>query len=649
MDFKDYDMSDDTLAAWVMSKADNWREHYESNYQSKFEEYTRIWRGIWASQDKTKESERSRIVTPATLQAVEINVAELEEATFGRGRFFDISDDIADQNKADIDGFKKQLEQDFKNYGVRKDISDCLINAAVYGTAVAEVVLEEVKEMRPGSEPIMGGDLRAVGVNITDRIVVKLKPIQPQNFLIDPIATNVQNAVGCIIDEYVSKHSIELLQEQGVYAEGELGTAYEDNDINFDQELLIQPKEKVRLTKYFGYVPRALLSDAGDEDEDIVGLVDKDASEDSSELVEAIVVIANGELILKAEENPYMMGDRPLVAFQWDAIPNTFYGMGVVEKAYNSQKALDAEIRARIDALALTVHPMMGVDATRIPRGTKPEIKAGKMLLTNGDPAQVLKPFNFGSVDQITFAQAGALNTMVQDATGAVSATSMSSITGTQATAGGASMSMSSIIKRQKRTLINFQECFLIPFIKKAAWRYMQFEPELYPAADYNFIVTSSLGTMAREFEVAQLTQLLQTVQQGSSEYLVLLQAIIDNTNINDREQLKETLKQSGQPTKEEAAAAQAAQKAQLDFQASQTAALQGQAAESAARAKKYDAETRAIPVKLQNEQITTVGDLDSDDEKNFERRMKIANLALTEESMRLSKRPAEGRNNGNN
>jgi hypothetical protein len=649
MDFKDYDMQDDSLSSWVMVKADTWREHYESNYQSKFEEYTRIWRGIWASEDKTKQSERSRIVTPATLQAVEINVAELEEATFGRGRFFDMEDDIADQNKADIDVFKKQLEQDFKNYGIRKDISDCLINAAVYGTAVAEVVLEEVKEMRPGSEPIMGGDLRAVGVNITERVVVKLKPVQPQNFLIDPVATSVDNAVGCIIDEYVPKHSIELLQEAGVYADVEIAVAYEDRDLNANQELTIQPVDKVRLTKYFGYVPRSLLSDASEEDEDIVGLIDEDASEDASELVEAIVVIANGATILKAEENPYMMGDRPLISFQWDAIPNSFYGMGVVEKAYNSQKALDAEIRARIDALALTVHPMMGVDATRIPRGVKPEIKAGKMLLTNGDPAQVLKPFNFGSVDQITFAQASALNNMVQEATGAVSATSMASVTGTQATSGGASMSTSSIRKRQKRTLINFQECFLVPFIKKAAWRYMQFEPDLYPAADYNFVVTSSMGTMAREFEVSQLTQLLQTVQQGSPEYSVLLQAIIDNTNINDREQLKETIKQSGQPSEEQQKAQQEAQQAEMAFKASQTKALEGQAAESMARAKKYDAETRAVPVELQNDQIKAVASMDNDDDKNFERRMKIANLALNETSMRLSKQPVEGNTNGSN
>ncbi len=46
------------------------------------------------------------------------------------------------------------------------------------------------------------------------------------------------------------------------------------------------------------------------------------------------------------------------------------------------------------------------------------------------------------------------------------------------------SMAVASIIKKYKRTLVNFQEDFLIPFIKKAAFRYMQFDPERYPSVD---------------------------------------------------------------------------------------------------------------------------------------------------------------------
>ena len=47
-------------------------------------------------------------------------------------------------------------------------------------------------------------------------------------------------------------------------------------------------------------------------------------------------------------------------------MPGRFWGRGVCEKGYSSQKALDTELRARIDALALTNAPMIGMDSTRI-------------------------------------------------------------------------------------------------------------------------------------------------------------------------------------------------------------------------------------------------------------------------------------------
>jgi hypothetical protein len=76
--------------------------------------------------------------------------------------------------------------------------------------------------MAPATEPIMGGDLQAVGVNVTERVVVKLKPVLPQNFLIDPVATSVEDAYGVAVDEFVSKHSVELLQEQKHFIETRL-------------------------------------------------------------------------------------------------------------------------------------------------------------------------------------------------------------------------------------------------------------------------------------------------------------------------------------------------------------------------------------------------------------------------------------------
>ena len=642
------EMLDESLEDWVMYKVNNWRDYYETNYNAKFDEYYRMWRGIWSSDDKTRESERSKIVSPALLQAVENNVADIEEATFGRGKFFDIEDDAGDTDRSDVRFLREALSNEFTKNKIRKAVGECLINAAVYGTGIGEIVLEKKKEMVPATEPVMEGAMTAVGVNVRDRTVVKLRPVQPQNFLIDPVATDIESAVGVAIDEFVSTHSVEQLQEEGVYKEGYIGTAASDLEIEPDVELWQQPEDKVRLTKYYGLVPRQLLENAfDDDDEEIVNFNSDDDDEGrDSYYVEAIIVIGNGGKLLKAEASPYMMEDRPVVAFPWDVVPNRFWGMGVCEKGFNSQKALDAELRARIDALALTVHPMMAMDATRMPRGSKPEVKAGKLLLTNGNPAEVLHPFNFGQVSQITFAQADSLQRMVQAATGSVD-TAQQAMSGGGTTSAGSSMSLGGVIKRQKRTLVNFQESFLIPFTEKAAWRYMQFEPELFPVNDYKFIATSTLGIVAREYEVAQLVQLLQTMPQDSPVYPIILQSVIDNMNITNREDLIETMVKAQQPNPEQQQMQQALAEEDRAFKNSQTAALTAQANESNARAKKIELEGRGIPVELETDRIKAVASSVSatDDDKDFEKRMRLASLALDEKKLGLA--AAKERNSG--
>ena len=624
-------MMEQSLESWVITKCEDWRDNYQSNYEQQFDEYYRLWRGIWDPSDRERSSERSRIISPALQQAVESNVAEMEEATFGRGKWFDIADDANDQDRQDVQYLRNKLTEDFENTKVRKAVAECLINAAVFGTGVGEIIIEEVKEMAPATQPIMDGQLQAVGVNITDRVVVRLKPVMPQNFLIDPVATSVEDAMGVAIDEFVSRHQVELLQEKGVYRDTYVSNAAPDTDLEPDQDLTVYNDDKVRLTKYYGLVPKELLEEATDED-----------IESDSMYVEAVVVIANNGVLLKAEANPYMMQDRPVVAFPWDVVPSRFWGRGVCEKGYNSQKALDTELRARIDALALTIHPMLAIDATRLPRGAKPEVRPGKVILTNGDPREVLQPFNFGQVGQITFAQAASLQQMVQQATGAVDSAGIAGQVNGEATAAGISMSLGAIIKRHKRTLINFQQSFLIPFVKKAAHRYMQFDPENYPVADYKFNATSTLGIIAREYEVTQLVQLLQTMKQDSPLYPALIESIIDNMNLSNRDELIASMKQASQPDPQAQQMAMQAQQLQMEFQQGQTAVLNAQAAESQARAQKYMVETQLAPQELEIEKIEAItrnlreGD---QDEKEFERRLKIANVALKEKQINEKQR----------
>jgi len=609
-----------SLEGWVMHKCDQWRDHYESNYSEIFDEYYRLWRGQWAAEDSMRESERSRIISPALQQAVESAVAEVEEATFGRGKWFDIKDDFADQQPIDVQSLRNQLDEDMQFVSARKSIAECLINAAVFGTGIGEIVLDEVIEYIPATQPALGGEMQAVGVYENTRTVVKLRPVMPKNFLIDPVATSINEALGVAIDEFVPFHQVIQGQQQGIYRSVDIQSAPTDSDIEPDNELTMYTDDKVRLTKYYGLVPADLFNKAIGEDEEVDGYI------------EAIVVIANNGILLKVEENPYMMQDRPVIAFPWDVVPSRFWGRGICEKGYNAQKALDTELRARIDALALTVHPMLAVDASRLPRGAKMEVRPGKAILTNGNPAEILQPFNFGRLDPNTFNQSATLQQMVQQATGAIDAAGIPGSINGDSTAAGISMSLGAIIKRHKRTLINFQDSFLIPFVYKTAYRYMQFNPELYPAKDYKFIASSSLGIIAREYEVTQLVQLLQTMSPESPLYPVLIESIIDNMNLSNREQLIEIIRKASQPNPQQQQLQTQVAQMEMAQKEATIQNIQAQTAEIMSRVEQNAIETQLLPLDSETKRMAVIAKgIESDTDKEFKQTAKVAELVLKE------------------
>jgi len=642
---KDYDTTD-TLEAWVMNKCDGWRDHFESNYSGRFDEYYRIWRGIWDASDSMRMSERSRLISPATQQAVESSVAEIEEATFGRGNFFDIRDDLQDPDPRDVGFLKKQLTEDLNFAKTRSSVAECLINAAVFGTGIGELMLEETTELTPATQPAMDGQMTAIGVMKKDRFIVKLDPVMPQNFLIDPLATSIEDALGVAIDKMVPEHQVRMNIDSGIYMDVDFECTPSDPDLEDASKVNpVYEDGMVRLTKYYGLVPTELLKESinvelsqdGDETEEVIELADED---DESSYTEVILVIANGSTLLKVEKNPYMKGDRPVVAFSWDIVPSRFWGRGICEKAYNSQKALDTELRARVDALALTVHPMMAIDASRMPRGAKLDIRPGKTLLTNGNPAEILQPFNFGSLDQVTFNQAQQLQSMVQQSTGAIDSAGIPASINGEGTAAGISMGLGAIIKRHKRTLINFQENFLIPFIEKAACRYMQFVPELYPVKDYKFVATSTLGIIAREYETTQLVQLLQTMPQESPVYNLLVTAVVDNMAISNRDEIIAAIQQAAQPNPQSQQLQQVQTQMQMESAMAQLENIKAQTAEVVSRVQQNNVETQLLPIEEETRRIAAMSKNMPMDE--FKKLVEYAKLQLKEKEIDVKENMVE-------
>jgi len=628
--------NDRELTSFVIDHCDRWRTYRDTNFCALWEEYERIFRGQWSAQDKLRDSERSRIVTPAAQQAVETRHAEIMEAIFGQGDFFDIEDDLRDvnNNPLDVEMLKAQLMEDFKVDKIRKAIDQIELMAEIYGTGIGEIAVITDKVFVPATQPIPGQmGQAAIGVREKDRIGVKIVPVNPKNFLFDPNGTSIDDCLGVAIEKYISLHKIVKGQEDGIYRKVELGTDSEDTKLEPTQEITQYRDDKVRLLTYYGLVPRELLMNS-DDNKDIVDLFPESSAQDEySDLVEAIVVIANESVLLKAEESPYMMKDRPVISYQDDTVPNRLLGRGTIEKAYNMQKAIDAQVRSHLDSLALTTSPMIAMDATRLPRGAKFEVKPGKAILTNGAPAEILYPFKFGSTDGNNLATAKAFETMLLQATGTLDSQGMVS----QGSRDGAGMSMAvaTIIKKYKRTLVNFQEDFLIPFIHKAAYRYMQFDPERYPSVDMKFIPTATLGIIAREYEQQQFIGLLQTLGPDTPVLPLILKGILGNSSLSNRYELIAKLDEMSQPNPEAQQMQQMQQQLAMQNAQSQIALNTTQAEQNRAEAQKLLTETQLMPKETEAKILASVTkNLPSADDANsreFDKRVKIAELMLKE------------------
>jgi hypothetical protein len=118
--------------------------------------------------------------------------------------------------------------------------------------------------------------------------------------------------------------------------------------------------------------------------------------------------------------------------------------------------------------------------------------------------------------------------------------------------------------------------------------------------------------------------------------------------NLSNREELIAAMQQASQPDPQAQQMAMVAQQAQLEFQQAQTAALQGQAAESQARAVKYAVDSELAPQELEIDRIEAItrnlkeGD---QEDKEFERRLKVADRLLKERQLRGNRTNANDTN----
>lgn len=653
--------ADEQLVVWVIDRTRRWKEHRNANYSEQWDQYERQWRAIYSTAEKTRKSERSTIISPAISEAVENAAAEIEEALFGRGDFFDVSSEAADDELMSAALSKNELtfREDLARNGFTGACSETIINGAVYGTGIGEIVLTTKKhvdvilEMDANGQPVA----KTIEEEYDCPVLVS---VNPRNFIIDPAARDIEGALGCAIEEDVSAHIIRAGIQAGDYNNVAVEAASGDQNTKPDPQMETPWMfDVVPVLRYYGKVPKALLFPPEQTEE----LFPKDEPAPSfepvdAEMVEARIIIANESHLLKSVQNPDMKGDRPLVAYQWDIVPGRFWGRGICEKGATPAKMLDAELRSRMDALAYTAAPMMAMDATRLPRGFKFDVYPGRSILLSGDPSQILKPFKFGELDQNSGAQVQLLDQMVQRATGSVDGTSLAKQgVGGDARAGAVSMALAPIVKRNKRTLMRYVDSFLGPALSKMLWRSMQYDPKRYVPINMTFNVSSTMGIMQREYETLNMVQMLNAMQPGTTEHLLILLGLVANSGMQNRDQVLSVLKQKAQMTLQREAMppvdpnAQPTDPVAIEL-ARQDALIElatkrQKIAESQARTRLLDAQTRSeyIEPSLEAQSIALKGIYQTPEERineEFDRRLKAAKLMLESEGIKSRERIAD-------
>lgn len=535
-----------SVASWVVEKVNKWERHRHENYDARWDEYYRLWRGQWKPQDKNRQVERSRIVSPALQQAIEASVAEMEESVFHRERWFDLDDDNLDKTPGDLPDVVDQTLDDFKAKRIPAAISEIILNGALYGTGIGKLVVET--ETVKSVDPERDGQLE---------VCIRLAAVDPREFVIDPAARNIDSALGMAHIYMVPLHDVLRKQADGVYLPGMVGAFDETTEYPKNAEIEHKPApiDQVEITEYHGLIPTGLYKKAKEGkkssvDEDLLALaVNADEiTEDevpAGDFTEVTVWIANRGTLLRISENPFIMKDRSFISFQYDTVPGKFWGRGVSEKGYNPQKALDAEMRARIDGLALSTYPMLLINGLVAPRNQDYQVRPGRNIVVNGGVGDSVAPFKFPGPDPQSHQHTSDMERMVTVATGSLDSAAPLGVNPRNETASGISMMLSAVLKRSKRTLRNIEGQLLSPLVHKYVWRSMQFNPTKYPKQDYSFRVVGALGAQAREFEVAQLTQLIQTQEQGTPGYYMILKGILRNYNIEDKEALMKIVDQA--------------------------------------------------------------------------------------------------------
>ncbi len=331
------------LASQVVSRyttSRNWR----SELKDKWDAYYDLYRGELDS--STRSNWQSEVFVPYAFSTIETIVPRL---VAGRPEIDVIAREEGDADYAKVQGYLIDFFWDQMN--MDQILPDAARQMLIYGTSILKLTwdkkIEEVKEEVPidPEMPELGTTEVEIEKTTKNHPVVEL--VDLYDFFWDPKGYSLDTCAWVAHRVYRSYDYLIDMQKQGLYKNVRL--LEEDKNRPFKGETDKSNRDNTRGVS------------------DPQNISTNSSKEANIELLEyweddRVVVIANREVVIRDEENPYAHKKKPFVRITDQSVPKEFCGIGELEPIYTLQLELNDLRNQRRDNAALILNKMWKVE-----------------------------------------------------------------------------------------------------------------------------------------------------------------------------------------------------------------------------------------------------------------------------------------------
>lgn len=409
-----------------MRDSQNFRKRYESLWIKYYGEYANT-RSV-----KHDAAQRANLKLPYAFTTVEGILPQLVDVFMSERPYINV-EGFGPEDQDDAEKISYYLSYQLDRMKFFKQFVPFLKNLLIYGTSIAKTPwitrTRKVNKTVKVENPITGMFSFEKKPSIeTEFDGPQFETIDIFDFFPDPGCTqpgNIQSMKGCAYRVFRTMDELEKMQKKdglGIYENLDAlkrsigGENNEDRNYNAwynmtklddqwalqqkatltHQEPGLKQKGKIELWEYWGEY------------------------DDGSGIKEYVITVANGDTVIRCEENPFDYKFKPFVACINYLVPNEFYGIGDVEEVYALIKEATALRNARLDQANLAVNRMWIVDRNSGINLRNLYSRSGGIILTND--MNGIRELNAPEVPMSAYKEIPLIEYDMQNATGQINA-----------------------------------------------------------------------------------------------------------------------------------------------------------------------------------------------------------------------------------